>query len=52
MTFDESASNKERIFVTAFYWPLKNIPGMTEIQRHTSHRSAQGTDRMSVLLLI
>ncbi len=41
MTFDESASNKERILVTAYYWPLKTSP----VDRNTApyaHRSAQG----------
>ncbi len=39
--FDETASNKERIFVTAYYWPLKTSP----VDRNTApyaHRSSQG----------
>jgi len=39
--FDESAANKERIFVTAYYWPVKTSP----VDRNTApyaHRSAQG----------
>ena len=39
--FDESASNKERIFVTAYYWPLKTSP----VDRNTApyaHRSSEG----------
>ncbi len=41
MTFDESSANKERMFVTAYYWPLKTSP----VDRNTApynHRSAQG----------
>jgi starch-binding outer membrane protein, SusD/RagB family len=41
MIFDETSSNKERIFVTAYYWPLKTSP----VDRNTApynHRSAQG----------
>jgi hypothetical protein len=39
--FDESAANKERIFVTAYYWPVKTSP----VDRNTApyaHRSSQG----------
>ncbi len=39
--FDETSSNKERIFVTAYYWPLKTSP----VDRNTApyaHRSSQG----------
>ncbi|NLA48568.1 MAG: RagB/SusD family nutrient uptake outer membrane protein, partial [Bacteroidales bacterium] len=41
MTFDETAANKERIFVTAYYWPLKTSP----VDRNTApynHRSSEG----------
>ncbi|MDX9812114.1 MAG: RagB/SusD family nutrient uptake outer membrane protein [Bacteroidales bacterium] len=41
MIFDESAANRERIFVTAYYWPLKTHP-FDRNSAPYNHRSAEG----------